>query len=71
VHRGFWWGDLGKRPFGRPRRRWEILLKCIFKKREGGMQWIDLAQNSDRWRAILNAVLNLRVPYNAWDFLTS
>ena len=36
-----------------------------------GMDWIDVAEDRDRWRAVLNAVMNLRVPYNAGNFLTS
>jgi hypothetical protein len=38
-----------------------IILKCIFKKWNGGMVWIDLAQDRDRWRALVNAAMNLGV----------
>jgi len=37
----------------------------------GGMDWIDLAQDRGRWQALMNVVMNLRVPYNAGNFLTS
>jgi len=53
----------GKRPRGRPRRRWEDDIKMNVK--EVGcevMDWIELAQDRDRWRALVNAVMNLRVP---------
>jgi hypothetical protein len=53
----------GKRPLGRPRRRWVDDIKMHL--REIGwdsMDWIELAQDRDQWRALLNTVINLRVP---------
>jgi hypothetical protein len=53
----------GRRPLGRPRRRWEDNIKMDLREVGwGGMDWINLAQNRDRWRALVNAVMNLRVP---------
>ena len=53
----------GKRLLGSPRHRWEDNIKMVLKEVEcGGMDWIELAQDRDRWRALVNAVMNLRVP---------
>jgi hypothetical protein len=52
----------GRRPLGRPRRRWEDNIKMDLQDVGWGMNWIELAQDRDRWRALLNAVMNLRVP---------
>jgi len=53
----------GKRPLGRPRRRWEDSIKMVLQEVGcGGMDWIELAQVRDRWWALVNAVMNLRFP---------
>jgi hypothetical protein len=61
VHTGFLWGNLNEtdhlEDLGVDRR---IILRYIFRKRDG--DWIDLAQDRDRWQALMNAVMNLPVP---------
>jgi hypothetical protein len=53
----------GKRPLGNPRRRWEDNIKMDFQELGcGGVYWIELAQDRDRWRALVDAVMNFRVP---------
>jgi hypothetical protein len=53
----------GKRPFERPRRRWKHGIRMDLKEIGwgGGVEWIHLAQYRDRWRAVVNAVMNLRI----------
>jgi hypothetical protein len=52
-----------KRPLGRPRRRWEDNIKMDLRVVGcGGLDWIELAQDRDRWWALVNALIKLRVP---------
>jgi len=61
----------GKRPLGRPRRRWEDNIKMDLQEVGCGCKdWIDLVQDRDRWRALVNAVMNHRAAQNAGNFLT-
>ena len=52
----------GKRPLGRPRRRWEDNIKMDLQEVGGGGDWMELAQDRDRWRAFVNMVMNYQVP---------
>jgi len=61
----------GKRPLGKPRHRWEDNIKMDLQEVGcGGMNWIQLALDRDRWRALVTVVMNLWVPENAGN-LTS
>ena len=51
----------GRRPLGKPRHRWDDNIKIDLRKVGWGIDWIDLAQDRDRWRALVNAVMKLRV----------
>jgi hypothetical protein len=52
----------GKRPLGRPRRRWEDWIRMDLREIGlGGVDWIELTQTRDRWRAVVSAVMNFRV----------
>ena len=62
VHRVLVGKPEGKRPGGRPRRRWEHNIKIDLQEVGRGGDWMELAQDSDRWRAIVNTVMNLQVP---------
>jgi hypothetical protein len=52
----------GKRTLGRPRRRWEYNIKMDLQEVGGSGDWMELAQDRDRWRALVNTVMNLQVP---------
>ena len=62
----------GKRPLGRPRHRWVDNIRTDLQEVGCGyMDWIGLAQDRDRWRTLVSAVMNVWVPWNAGNFLTS
>jgi len=62
----------GKRPMGRHRRRWVDNIRTDLQEMGCGyLDWTGLAQDRDRWRTLVSAVMNLRVPWNAGNFLTS
>ena len=62
MHRAIVGKPEGKRPLGRPRRRWEDNIKTDLQEVGGGSDWMELAQDRARWRALVNTVMNLRVP---------
>jgi hypothetical protein len=56
----------------RPKLKWvDNIIMDIGRIMWGVMSWIDLAQNRNQWRALLNTIINLRVPWNSWNFLSS
>jgi hypothetical protein len=72
VYRLFVGKPEGKRPLGRPKCKWVDNFKMVLVEREeGGIDWIDLAQDRYRWRSLVNAVRNLRIVENAGKFLRS
>ena len=64
LYTGFWWGNLRERDhLGDPSVDGKIILRWTFGKwNVGGVDWIELAQDRERWWALVNAVMNLRVP---------
>jgi hypothetical protein len=63
VYRVLVWKPEGKRPLGRPRRRWVDNIRTDLQEVGcGNMDWIGLAQYRNRWRTLVSAVMNLRVP---------
>ena len=63
MYTGYWWGNLRERDPGRPRRRWEDNIKMDPQEVGcGGMDWIELTQDRDMWRAFVNSVMKLQVP---------
>ena len=61
VYRILLWKSEGRSPLVRPRRRWEDNIKIDLQEVEfGGMDWIELAQDKDRWRALVNAVMKVQ-----------
>ena len=63
AYTGFWWCYLKEREhLGDPGVNGRIILRWIFRKWDGGMDWIELVQDRQRWRALVNAVMKLRVP---------
>ena len=73
--KGEYWVLVGKpeemSPVRTRRRRWDDNIKKDVRKVGWGIDWTDVAQDSERWRAVVSAVMNLRFPLNAGNFLTS
>ena len=73
VYIGYWWGNLRERDhLEDSRHRWEDNIKMDLQEvGEGGMDWIDLVQDRDRWQALQHVVMNIWVPQNEGNFSTS
>jgi hypothetical protein len=73
MHIGLLWeSQKDETPLGRSRGRWEDNIKMDPREiRWGGVDWIDLAQDREEWRALLNTIINLRVSLNVGKFLSS
>ena len=68
---GFCGESLGQETTSNTQTYGRIILKWISDKWDGGMDWINLAEDRDRWCQIVNVVTNLRIPYNSRNFLTN
>jgi hypothetical protein len=63
IRTGFWWGSLRERVhLEDPGVNWKIILRWIFRKWDRGMDWIDMPQDRDKWRARVKVVINFLVP---------
>jgi hypothetical protein len=72
VHVGFWWGNPREREHLEDLRLYgRLMFKWIFKKSVSGVDWIDLAQDSDTWQVHVNGVMKFHVPYKARNLLTN
>ena len=70
--RGIWWGNLRDRDnLGDPGVDGRMILRWIFREWDGSVDWVELDQDRYRWRALVNAVMNVWVPYSEGNFLTT
>jgi len=69
--RDFMGRPTGMKPLERPRRRWEDTTEMNLQEAGWRMNWIGVAQDTDTWRALVNAVMKFRFPYPTGNFLTS
>ena len=71
MHTGFWWGNQSERPLGRPRHRWEGNATMGLREISWeSVNWVDGAQDRDKWQALVNLVMNHQFPYNAGNLLS-